>query len=127
MRKENNGGFNIKAKQLIPIVGLILLTIALIVFFKNKSIYKIVDEQKHSLVDFYTQNLKPLLVRSAITKEDVYNFAMNNELPLDKSNRQYLKLGDMSAGNKYFEFVKSPSSEIDNNLTIFNCTHSEDR
>ena len=53
MKKENNSKLNLKAKQWIPVGGLILLTLALIIFFKNKSIIKIVDEQKHNIVDFY--------------------------------------------------------------------------
>jgi|WetSurMetagenome_2_1015567.scaffolds.fasta_scaffold86498_2 hypothetical protein len=119
MKNENNRGFNFKAKQWIPVSGLILLTIALIIFFKHKSLNVIVDEQKHNIVEFYTQNLKPLLIKSAITNEDVYNFAINNELPLDKTNKQYLKLNDGSSENKYFEFIKSTKSEAENNLNDF--------
>ena len=44
---------------------------------------------------------------------------MNNELPLDKKNKQYLKLGDVSAANKYFEFIKSTNPVSENNFEDF--------
>jgi hypothetical protein len=119
MGKENKSGFSSNTKKWLPVVGLIVLTVALIIFFKNESIYKIVDEQKNTIVDYYTKNLKPLFARTPITNEDVYNFAMNNELPLDKNNQQYLKLGDESAQNKYFEFVKNPVTENKDDLGQF--------
>jgi hypothetical protein len=119
MAKENKAGVSSKIKKWIPVGGLIILTVALIVFFKNESIYKIVDEQKNNIADYYTKNLKPLFARTPISNEDVYNFAMSNELPLDKNNQQYLKLGDESAQNKYFEFVKNPAAENKDALTQF--------
>jgi hypothetical protein len=119
MSKENRSGVSIITKRWIPVGGLIILTVALIIFFKNESIYKIVDEQKNNLVDYYTKNLKPLFARTPITNEDVYNFAMNNELPLDKNNKQYLKLGDESAQNKYFEFIKNPAAQNNNTFGNF--------
>ncbi|MCX6151452.1 MAG: hypothetical protein NTX22_13055 [Ignavibacteriales bacterium] len=117
--EKTKSGWNLSAKQWVPVAGLIILTIALIFFFKNKNISQIVDEQKHNLVEFYSQNLKPLFVGTSITNDDVFNFAMNNELPLDKNNKQYLKLGDESEGNKYFEFVKNSDGERKNNLNQF--------
>jgi hypothetical protein len=119
MAKDNTSGVPFNIKKWIPVGGLIILTVALIIFFKNESIYKIVEEQKNNIADYYTKNLKPLFARTPITNEDVYNFAMSNELPLDKNNQQYLKLGDESAQNKYFEFVKNPASENKNALKQF--------
>lgn len=119
MGKDNKSDFSLNARKWIPVGSLIILTVALILFFKNESINKIVDEQKANLLNYYTNNLKPLFARTPITNEDVYNFAMNNELPLDKNNRQFLKLGDESAQNKYFEFVKNPVAENKDELDQF--------
>ncbi len=102
----------LKVKKWLPVAGLVLLTFALIMFFKKKNLEEIVNEQGKSIVEFYTQNLEPLFSRASLTKEDVYDFAFNNQLPLDKSNGQYFKLNDLSDGNNYFEFRKASQDDL---------------
>jgi len=102
-------------KKWLPIAGLIILTMALILFFKKKNLDEIVNEQEKSIAAFYTENLKPLFARTSVTKEDVYNFAFNNLIPLDKSGKQYFKLSDMNEKDNYFEFRNAAQDEIKNN------------
>jgi len=107
-----------QVKRWLPLAGLAVLTISLIFFFKQKDSGDFLKEQSSNLLSFYTQNLKPLLAGSSITREDVFNFAFYQELPLDKDNNQYLQLGSLS-GQEYFEFRKSPDAERTGNLTEF--------
>lgn len=92
-------------RQILSVAGLILLTAFLIVFFKNRSLNLLMRDQKSSIISFYTQNLRSLFEKSPITREDVLNFALYKELPLDKENNQYIHLGNRD-GENYFEFRK---------------------
>ncbi len=111
---EKNASRSLFLKKWLPIAGLVLLTIALVLFFKRKNIDDIVHEQEKTIAAFYTENLKPLFTGSSISKEDVYNFAFNNSLPLDKSGKQYFKLSDVTDKNNYFEFRNASQEESEN-------------
>lgn len=109
----------IQGKRWMPLAGLVVLTVILILFFKEQSENPglFLKEQGSNLLNFATQNLKPLFAGSPISKEDVFNFAFYEELPLDKDNDQYIQLGS-NAGQEYFEFRKSPDLNT-NNLQEF--------
>jgi len=80
---------------------------------------KLVEQQKTTLAGFYKQNLQPLLFAANLTNEDIFNFAFNKQLPLDKSRNQYISLGTDSTGREYFEITKAPETEPANNLQRF--------
>ncbi|MFH0736275.1 MAG: hypothetical protein V1773_15825 [bacterium] len=81
------------------IAGLCLLTFGLIIFFKQNSGDVSTIEDK--LVKFYAQNLQPLFVTTEITNEDIFNFALYQNLPIDKKE------------NKVLEIVNIEGNEVD--------------
>ena len=87
-------------KKYLPAVGLTALTILLMIFFKmnsNKGA-KIFEEGKVLLADFYIQNLKPLFYDSPISREDVFEFAVNSQIPIDKNDNKSLQIGTDNTG-----------------------------
>ncbi|MCO6474052.1 MAG: hypothetical protein PHW27_00850 [Melioribacteraceae bacterium] len=86
-------------QKFLPAVALFILTAALMLFFKNRDVDNIYRDGKKSLMDFYTSNLKPLLLETTLSNEDVFNFAMYQKLPLDKNQNKNLVLSNLSQGN----------------------------
>ncbi len=86
-------------------IGLFALTVTLMLFFKNnrQNITTIIEEGKGSLIDFYTKNLKPLFFKTDITNEDVFNFALYQNLPLNKKEDKILQINDESSGYDIFQ------------------------
>lgn len=72
-----------------------------------KLIDNIVEQQKSNLAGFYKENLQPLLYAADLTNEDIFNFAVYQELPLDSANQQILKLGFDPAGTEFLR-LKTP-------------------
>jgi hypothetical protein len=60
-----------------------------------------------------------LLYAANLTNEDVFNFAFNHQLPLDKTNSQYLQLGYDTTGNGFFEIKTGNIAANANNLDKF--------
>lgn len=119
LNAESHSKFNIK--KWIPISSLTLLTLALMAILKiNPSLLDdIVKQQESNIVGFYKENLQPLLYAANLTNEDIFNFAVYQELPLDNTNNQILKLGYDAKGAEYFEIKKSESTTEANNLQKF--------
>ena len=108
-------------KKLSPVVGFLALTVLIMIFLKYNPqvIEHLVEQQKSNLAGFYKQNLKPLLFAANLTNEDVFNFAFNRQLPLDKTNSQYLQLGYDTTGNGFFEIKTGNVASNMNNLDKF--------
>ena len=110
-----------KAKRWIPAVSLTVITAALMItlkFYPNL-IMDVIEEQKINLSNLYKENLQPLLYAADLTNEDIFNFAFNSEIPLDKTDQHFLKLGYDSSGAEYFEIKKSVNTNKENNLEKF--------
>jgi hypothetical protein len=110
-----------KAKGWIPAVSITMITAALMItlkFYPN-FIKNVIEEQKSNLAALYKENLQPLLFAADLTNEDIFNFAFKSELPLDKTDRHFLRLGYNPGGEEYFEIKKSPSTIEENNLEKF--------
>ncbi|PKL82797.1 MAG: hypothetical protein CVV24_08230 [Ignavibacteriae bacterium HGW-Ignavibacteriae-3] len=102
-QKKNIFDFE-KVKKYFPIVVFVSLTLALIFFFKfrEKEIGNMLEEGKNNLLAFYAENLKPLIVQTTITDEDIFNFALFNSLPLDKQKNKILEItGDQTGKNTF--------------------------
>ena len=84
-----------KISRWMPATALALVTIAVMIVlkFNPNFLNQIWDQQKVNLAGFYKENLQPVLLAANLTDDDIFNFAFNNELPLDNSRKQYLLLG----------------------------------
>lgn len=107
-------------KKYSPVFAVVLITIGLMIFYKyNLSDFdKAVKEQSSDLLSFYTQNLKPLFIKTRLDVNDVFQFAFNRTLPIDKERNQYLAIGVDDSGKDYFE--------IRNNLDLHSDRTRED-
>lgn len=116
---DSSKRFNLK--KWIPIGSLTLVTLALmaILKFNPNLINNIIEEQKSNLAGFYKENLQPLLYAADLTNEDIFNFAVYQELPLDSANQQMLKLGFDPAGTEYFEIKNVSNTSRASNLKSF--------
>lgn len=119
LNSKSQSKFNIK--KWIPISALTLITVALMTVLKfNPTLLdNIIKQQKSNLAGFYKENLQPLLYAANLTNEDIFNFAVYQELPLDNTNNQILKLGNDVRGTEYFEIKKSNETIQANNLQKF--------
>jgi hypothetical protein len=108
-------------KKWIPIGSLTIVTLALmaVLKFNPNLISNLIEEQKSNLAGFYKENLQPLLYAADLTNEDIFNFAVYQELPLDSSDQQMLKLGYDPAGTEYFEIKNASNISHSNNLKSF--------
>lgn len=119
INEQNSSKFNIK--KWIPISALTLFTLALMAVLKfNPNLLEdIIKQQESNIIGFYKENLQPLLYAANLTNEDIFNFAVYQELPLDNTNNQILKLGYDVKGTEYFEIKKSDDISQNNNLQKF--------
>ncbi len=102
-------------RKYAPFGGIILLTVALMFIFKyNKSgINKLLDEGKSGIQNLYAENLKPLFTKTDLTNNDVFDFAVNQKLPIDKEHDEYLKVSELAQGDKTFEIKKGKDTDGD--------------
>lgn len=98
-----------KLRKWIPAAALVLLTLVVMVILKiNPDLLdNMWEDQKTMIAGFYKENLKPVLLAANLTTDDIFNFAMNNELPLDNTRKQYLLLGYDDSGKEFFEIRAS--------------------
>ena len=99
-KKESN-----RKNRWLPAAVLAIVTIAVMIVlkFNPNFLNQIWDQQKVNLAGFYKENLQPVLLAANLTDDDIFNFAFNNELPLDNSRKQYLLLGYDDSGKEFFE------------------------
>lgn len=92
-------------KDYLPVASLVLLTILLMIIFKynKRDISKLIEEGKNNLVSFYAQNLKPLFATTEISNEDVFNFALYQSLPIDKTKNKVLLVSNTEKGSEVYE------------------------
>jgi hypothetical protein len=104
-----------------PAIGLAFATVIIMVVLQsNPTIFKdLIEQQKTNLSGFYKENLQPLLFAADLNNEDIFNFAMYKQLPLDKENNHVLQLGYDTTGSKYFEIKNAELSDHQNNLESF--------
>lgn len=96
-----------------PAFIIIGATICLLVFFKLNPTFieNFIDNQKTlakgELSDFYTKNLKPIIYTAGLTNNDLFAFAFQNILPIDKKNNKVIKFGTNKNGTNYFEIKEA--------------------
>jgi len=106
---EGQKSESMKIKRWMPATALALTTIVVMIVMKFNPgmLDQMWEDQKVALAGFYKENLQPVLTAANLTNEDVFNFAFNNELPLDETRKQYLHLGYDDAGKEFFEIRSS--------------------
>lgn len=120
-QKNNSSSTFSLVKKYLPYVFLGLLTIALMFFFKynKEEIGKFLEAGKHNLLSLYADNLKPLLVSTPITEEDVFNFALYQSLPLDKNKNKILVINSDESNNQVYEIRTASFNRATNNYETF--------
>jgi hypothetical protein len=114
-------GFLPKYRKFLPAAGIAIVTLILMLLLKLNPhlIDEIVEQQKTNIAGFYQQNLKPLLTLNQLSKEELFNFAFYHEIPIDKENNRFLKLGYKENGAEFFEIKNASNIEPANNLEKF--------
>ncbi|MCS7053369.1 MAG: hypothetical protein NZM09_06495 [Ignavibacterium sp.] len=105
----------------VPVFGIISFLILTTLFFFNlkpESFKELFDKKSEKTLE-YTSNLKPLFLPSEITNEDLFNFALYEEIPLKNEDNQILKIGLDNSGKEYFEVKKINTFYQNNNLQSF--------
>ena len=107
-KRESSG-----LRKWLPAAGLAIITVVLMIVMKFNPhlLDQAWENQKVALAGFYKENLQPVLTAANLSNEDIFNFAFNNELPLDDSRKQYLLLGYDDSGKEYFE-IRSSDQKI---------------
>lgn len=84
-------------------LGTVTIIVMTVLYLNPNIISDFWKEQKTAIAGFYKDNLQPVLYAADLTNEDIFNFAFNNQLPLNDSRDQYLQLGYDDSGKEYFE------------------------
>jgi len=110
-----------KIKKWIPVFTFTSLAAVLIFVLSLNPAFlmNLIEQQRGNLTEFYKSNLKPLLYAANLTTEDIFNFALYEELPLDPSDSQSLKLSYDQTGKEFFEIRQNTQKKEKNNLKNF--------
>lgn len=106
-------------KKPVVAFGVISISLMGILKFYPDFFPSFLSKQKTNIIDFYTQNLKPFVYVADLNNEDIFNFAFNNNLPLNKEDRQMLQLWSDSSGNQFVEVNYAGNSAGAYNLPAF--------
>lgn len=117
---SNNDINNSGIKKYLPILSLTILTISLLVYFGLEQFDKSAEVNKSNLLsDLYSKTLKPIFTNEQLTKEDVLNFALYNNLPVDKEKNKILEIKVDLSGNEIIEIRKASIREDTDNYSKF--------
>ncbi|VAX27009.1 hypothetical protein MNBD_IGNAVI01-20, partial [hydrothermal vent metagenome] len=121
MSFDSNSNENISGiKKYLPIGGLLILTISLMIYFGIEQFNNSSKTDQNSLInDLYSKTLKPIFSDKKLTKEDVLNFALYNNLPIDKKENKILEVKNDSSGNEVIEVRKTEIKENTDNYSKF--------
>jgi len=121
MSFDSNNNENISGiKKYLPMGGLIILTISLMIYFGIEQFNKSSETSQNNLLnDLYSKTLKPIFVDEKLTKEDVLNFALYNNLPVDKKENKILEVKNDSSGSDVIEIRKTEIKGNTDNYSRF--------
>jgi hypothetical protein len=102
--EKGQSGFK-KIRRWMPAfaLGAVTVLVMTVLYLNPNIISDFWKEQKTAIAGFYKENLQPVLYAADLTNDDIFNFAFNNQLPLNDSRDQYLHLGYDDSGKEYFE------------------------
>lgn len=117
---SNNDKNNSNIKKYLPILSLTILTISLLVYFGLEQFDSSSETNKNNLLsELYSKTLKPIFINEQLTKEDVLNFALYNNLPVDKKENKILEVRDDPSGNEIIEIRKASIKKSTDNYSKF--------
>ena len=87
--------------------------------FQPDIFHKVVPAGGAEVASLVSSNLKPLLFATDLTADDIFNFALNKYLPINKGNQQILKLGTDSAGEEFLEVKYADSYKRNSSFDEF--------
>ncbi|MDP2037386.1 MAG: hypothetical protein Q8S39_10430 [Ignavibacteria bacterium] len=107
-------------KKYFPLILLLILTFALMLFFKSnkKGISSMIEEGKKNLLSLYTGGLRPLISETEISKEDLFNFALYQSLPVDQAKNKVLVLSN-NDGQQVYEIKPANFNQNTKNYEAF--------
>jgi hypothetical protein len=111
----------ILVKKYFPYAFLFLLTLFLMILFRHnkKELGQFLEKGRDNLVAFYSQNLKPLLFKTQISEEDIFNFALYRSLPIDKEKKKILVLNNETSGSEIYEIRSAEFNSSTHNYDSF--------
>lgn len=104
--KENSKSKFFFLRKPVLVFGTLSLILMAVFRFEPDILDDFITQQKEHLTDLYSANLQPLLYTAGFSSEDLFNFAFNNILPLNKESDQILSFGTDASGKGIIE-VKS--------------------
>lgn len=116
LEEKNNSLMRIK---FIPVFSLITALIAIVILSINLNFFNINFNPSNKDHSEYISSLKPLFNPSEISKEELFNFALYEEIPLNKNENQIIKISYDESGKEYFEIKVSENKIKNNNLSSF--------
>jgi len=123
-KKENTKKRNSKILKLLKqnslFFGAFFLVVVLVAVFNNHKILKVYESGKENVQQFYSENFKPLFNNSSLTNEDVFNFALYQNIPLDKEDKSVLQISDASDGRFSYEVHPKVYEDKTTNYEKFN-------
>lgn len=83
-----------------PAASLAVLTVVLMFFFRVSPEFldRLVEDQKGNIVEFYTKNLRPYFQEDELSKDDIFNFAFSQVLPVDSMGTNVISLDGSKDG-----------------------------
>ena len=120
-QENRSKDFFISLKKWSPGIALSLLTVALMIFFKvnQGKLSGMLQEGKGELLKLYTANLQPLLEQTTISDEDIFNFALYRNLPVNKDRKRILQIDADEQGDDFFEILPASVIPETRNYTKF--------
>ena len=116
----NRDKFILIIKKYLPLFSLILLTVSLLIYFGFEQLDKSTKPSTNNLLsDLYSKTLKPLFNDEQFTKEDVLNFALYNNLTVNKEENKILQISDDHSGSEVIEVKKAGIKENIDNYSEF--------
>jgi hypothetical protein len=103
-----------------PVIVFASVTLVLMTIFRfYPGIFTgFIDEQKANLMDLYAANLKPFIFNVGLNSDDIFNFAFNKTITLDKEKNQVLLVGIDEAGKDFFEVKFDKKNENENKVNL---------
>lgn len=108
-----------KFKNLLPILSIVLLTGSLLVYFGIQQFSETRTQEGDLISDLYLKTLKPLFTNDKLTKEDVLNFALYNNLPIDKVDNKIIEIKNDDNGNEVIEVRNAEIKDNTDNYSRF--------